>query len=192
MKVIVGLGNPGPRYAKTRHNMGFWVVDLLSQKWGIPLSKHKFSANLGEGRFGAEQVILMKPQTFMNRSGEAVGDLARFYQLGPEDIIVVYDDLDLAPGIIRVRASGSAGGHKGVANIIDHLHSNAFPRVRIGIGQTPEHLETADYVLQVLDEVETKILAEACQRAAAAVEVLLKQDVFAAMNQFNRKQSSET
>ncbi|NLM41883.1 MAG: aminoacyl-tRNA hydrolase [Firmicutes bacterium] len=192
MKVIVGLGNPGLRYAHTRHNMGFWVVDLLSQRWGIPLTKHKFGSKIGEGRFFTQQVMLVKPQTFMNRSGEAVGDLVRFYQLDLADLLVIYDDLDLAPGMLRVRAGGSSGGHRGVANIIDHLQASSFPRVRIGIGAPPEHLETADYVLQVIDAADTKILQEACQRAADAVEVWLKEDVFAAMNLYNRRQISGT
>lgn len=192
MKVIVGLGNPGLRYAHTRHNMGFWVVDLLSQRWGIPLAKHKFGSKIGEGRFFTQQVMLVKPQTFMNRSGEAVGDLVRFYQLDLADLLVIYDDLDLAPGMLRVRAGGSSGGHRGVANIIDHLQASSFPRVRIGIGAPPEHLETADYVLQVIDAADTKILQEACQRAADAVEVWLKEDVFAAMNLYNRRQISGT
>lgn len=191
MKVVVGLGNPGLRYARTRHNLGFWVVDLLSEKWGIPLTKHKFGSKVGEGRFLTEQVLLVKPQTFMNRSGEAVGDLVRFYQLDPADLLVIYDDLDLAPGLLRVRPSGSAGGHRGVANIIDHLQSGAFPRVRIGIGLPPEHLDAAAYVLQVIDEAETKMLEEACQRAAEAVELWLKEGVQAAMNQYNRRQTSE-
>jgi len=192
LKVIVGLGNPGLRYAHTRHNMGFWVVDLLSQRWGIPLTKHKFGSKIGEGRFFTQQVMLVKPQTFMNRSGEAVGDLVRFYQLDLADLLVIYDDLDLAPGMLRVRAGGSSGGHRGVANIIDHLQASSFPRVRIGIGAPPEHLETADYVLQVIDAADTKILQEACQRAADAVEVWLKEDVFAAMNLYNRRQISGT
>lgn len=192
MKAVVGLGNPGLRYARTRHNLGFWVVDLLSAKWGIPLIKHKFGSKIGEGRFFTEKVLLVKPQTFMNRSGEAVADLVRFYQLDPADLLVVYDDLDLAPGMLRVRPGGSAGGHKGVANIIDHLKSSAFPRVRIGIGAPPEYLEAADYVLQAIGEEETKMLEEACRRAADAVEVWLKTDVFAAMNQYNRRQSSDT
>jgi PTH1 family peptidyl-tRNA hydrolase len=191
LKVVVGLGNPGLRYARTRHNLGFWVVDLLSEKWGIPLTKHKFGSKVGEGRFLTEQVLLVKPQTFMNRSGEAVGDLVRFYQLDPADLLVIYDDLDLAPGLLRVRPSGSAGGHRGVANIIDHLQSGAFPRVRIGIGSPPEHLDAAAYVLQVIDEAETKMLEEACQRAAEAVELWLKEGVQAAMNQYNRRQTSE-
>ena len=190
MKAVVGLGNPGLRYANTRHNLGFWVVDLLSRRWGIPLSRHKFASKMGDGRVFAEQVVLLKPQTFMNRSGAAVADLVNFYQLDLTDLIVVYYDLDLAPGLIRVRASGSAGGHKGMADIIGHLKSNEFPRVRIGIGAPPEPLGAADYVLQGIGEADTKILEEACHRAADAVELWLKEDVLAAMNQFNQRQSN--
>lgn len=192
MKAIVGLGNPGLRYAQTRHNMGFWVVDMLSERWGIPLTKHKFGAKVGEGLFFSQQVMLVKPQTFMNRSGEAVADLVRFYQLDLADLLVIYDDLALAPGMLRVRAAGSSGGHRGVANIIDHLQSSAFPRVRIGIGAPPEQMETADYVLQVIQGEETKILQGACRQAAEAVEVWLKEGVLAAMNLYNRRQSRET
>ena len=162
------------------------------QKWGIPLTKHKFGSKIGEGRFFTEKVLLVKPQTFMNRSGEAVADLVRFYQLDPRicwwsTMIWTWPPACLGSGL-----GAAQEGHKGVGNIIDHLKSSAFPRVRIGIGAPPEYLEAADYVLQAIGEEETKMLEEACRRAADAVEVWLKTDVFAAMNQYNRRQSSDT
>lgn len=192
LKVIVGLGNPGLRYAKTRHNLGFWTIDVLSERWQIPLSKHKFKAKYGEGRVLNERVLLVKPQTFMNRSGESVADLMNFYKPDLADLMIVYDDLSLESGLLRIRASGSAGGHNGVANIIDHLHSNEFPRLRIGIGTPPPFLDTAEYVLQGIDGPELKILEDACQRAADAVELWLKEDLLAAMNHYNRRQTKDT
>ncbi len=190
MKVIVGLGNPGLRYAKTRHNLGFWVVDLLGQRWQIPLTKHKFKAKYGEGVVNGERLILVKPQTFMNRSGEAVGDIARFYHLPIEDLLIIYDDLALAPGLIRIKGSGSSGGHNGMANIIDHLSSQKFPRLRIGIGQPPPQMDTADYVLQVFDQGEIKMIEDACCDAADAVEMWLNKDILSVMNYYNKKQTN--
>lgn len=189
MKAIVGLGNPGLRYAKTRHNLGFWVVDFLSARWQIPLSKRKFGAKFGEGVFAGERVVLLQPQTFMNRSGESVGDLVKFYQLDPADLLVIYDDLDLAPGNLRLRGTGSSGGHRGLANIIQHLHTSDFPRLRIGIGSPPPELSAADYVLQAVGEGELKILEEACLTAADAVELWLTEGLLAAMNRYNRRQT---
>lgn len=192
LKVIVGLGNPGLRYAKTRHNLGFWTVDFLSQRWQIPLTKHKFQAKYGEGRIFGERVALVQPQTFMNRSGQSVAGLVNFYQLDLADLMVIYDDLSLAPGMLRLRGSGSAGGHNGVADIINHLKSSDFPRLRIGIGSPPEYLSAADYVLQGIDSSEIKILEEACLKAGDAVELWLKKDLLAAMNHYNQRQTNET
>lgn len=192
MKLIVGLGNPGLRYAKTRHNLGFWVIDELSRKWQIPLTKHKFQAKYGEGFMSGEKVILVQPQTFMNRSGESVRGFMDFYQLELEDLLVIYDDLALQPGVLRVKGSGSAGGHNGLANIIQHLKTNEFPRMRLGIGQTPSVLTAADYVLQVIGADELKILEDACLEAATAVDLWLKSGLLPVMNQYNRKQTNGT
>ena len=188
LKVIAGLGNPGLRYAHTRHNLGFWVIDGLSQRLGIPLTKHKFGAKLGEGRVRDQRVILIKPQTFMNRSGQAVGDLMDFYQLDLKSLLVVYDDLDLAPGYLRIKGSGSAGGHRGMADIIARLGSDSFPRLRVGIGQPPPFLRAADYVLQGIDGAERKILEEASQKAEEAAEMWLHEDLLTVMNHYNRRQ----
>jgi PTH1 family peptidyl-tRNA hydrolase len=192
LKVIVGLGNPGLRYDKTRHNLGFWTIDLLSEKWQIPLTKHKFQAKYGEGRAHGEKIVLVKPQTFMNRSGESVAGLVNFYQLDLADLLVIYDDLSLAPGMLRIRGSGSAGGHNGVTNIIHHLKSSEFPRLRLGIGSPPPYLDAAEYVLQGIDNAEIKILEDACQRASEAVELWLKEDLLAAMNHYNRRQTKDS
>lgn len=191
MKVIVGLGNPGLKYTKTRHNLGFWVVDLLSERWQIPLTKHKFKAKYGEGVIRGERVILVKPQTFMNRSGETVGDIVRFYQLAIEDLLVIYDDLALIPGLIRIKRSGSAGGHNGMRNIIEHVKSQEFPRLRVGIGQNPSFMNTADYVLQGFDQSEIKIVEEACLNAADAAEMWLHKDIISVMNHYNKKQTND-
>lgn len=192
MKVIVGLGNPGLRYAKTRHNLGFWVIDELSTRWQIPLTKHKFQAKYGEGLVQGKKVVLVKPQTFMNRSGESVRGLVDFYQLELTDLLVIYDDLALQPGILRIKGAGSAGGHNGVDNIINHLKTTEFPRLRLGIGSAPSFLTSADYVLQGIGEGELKILEEACQEAADAVELWLKSGLLPVMNQYNRKQTNGT
>lgn len=191
MKIIVGLGNPGPRYQRTRHNLGFWVLEELSQRWQIPLSKHKFRAKYGEGTVAGQRVFLFKPQTFMNRSGETVGSLVNFYQIGLEELLIICDDLALAPGFIRIRGSGTAGGHKGLSNIISHLNTVQFPRLRVGIGQPPPEMDSADYVLQGIGEPELRILKDACAVGAEAVEVWLAQGLDEAMNRYNRKQNNE-
>lgn len=192
MKVIVGLGNPGLRYARTRHNLGFWVIDELSNRWQIPLTKHKFQAKYGEGLVQNDKVVLVKPQTFMNRSGESVGGLVDFYQLKLTDLLVIYDDLALQPGILRIKGAGSAGGHNGVNNIINHLKTTEFPRLRLGIGGPPPFLSSADYVLQGIEEGELKILEDTCKQGADAVEMWLKSGLLPVMNHYNRKQTNGT
>lgn len=190
MKVIVGLGNPGTRYEQTRHNLGFWVIDLLAQRWQVSMSKRKFQAALGEGIFQGEKVLLVKPQTFMNRSGESVGPLMRFFDLPLSDLLVIYDDMALAPGVLRMRAKGSAGGHNGMKSLISHLGSDEFPRLRMGIGMPRPEMDSADYVLQVVSGEEHKILQRACVLAADAVELWLTDGVERVMNLYNRKQNT--
>lgn len=187
MKVIVGLGNPGLRYERTRHNLGFWVADELSRRWDIPLTGHKFGAKYGRGLVAGKKVMLVKPQTFMNRSGQTVGPLVNFYRVELEQLLIIYDDLDLGLGSIRLKGSGSAGGHRGMQNIISHLKSLDFPRLRLGIGQPPPEIEAAVYVLQGLEDGELRILQDACSLAADAVEMWLKEGLIAVMNQYNRK-----
>ncbi len=192
VRIIVGLGNPGARYAQTRHNLGFWVLDALSLRWQLPLAKHRFQARCGEGLVGDKRVILVKPQTFMNRSGEAVGRFVRFYRAEREDILVIYDDLDLAPGTLRLKGCGSSGGHRGLENVIEHLGFTDFPRLRLGIGQPPEFLGAADYVLQGIEEAELKVLEDASFKGADAVETWLQSGLQPAMNHFNRKPAPES
>ena len=188
MKVIVGLGNPGLRYARTRHNLGFWTIDRLSETWQIALTKHKFQAKLGDGHVRGERILLAKPQTFMNRSGRPVADLVNFFQLDLADLMVVYDDLDLMSGSLRIKGFGGAGGHKGMTDIIEHLGTDRFARLRLGIGQPPAFLDAADYVLQGIDVGETRILEDAVNQAAEALDMWLREDLFAVMNYYNKKQ----
>ena len=137
MKVIVGLGNPGREYVNTRHNAGFWVIEALAEKHGVRQWKDQFNASIGEIRVGAEKVLLVLPQTFMNLSGDAVQPLLHFYKVDPEDLLVIYDDMDLPVGDVRIRKDGSSGGQKGMTSIITRLNSDKFPRIRMGIGRPP-------------------------------------------------------
>lgn len=183
MKLIVGLGNPGRRYASTRHNVGFMVVDELAKRYKIHVKKRIGRALTGQGIIGEDEVLFAKPQTFMNLSGEAVSHLVRRYKINVEDIIVVYDDVDLPLGKIRVRQKGSAGGHKGVKSIIFSLHTQDFPRVRIGIGSIEG--EAIDYVLSRFKRSEQTIMKSAVASAASAIETLITQGAEEAMNAFN-------
>ncbi len=186
MYLIVGLGNPGKKYELTRHNIGFETIELLSKRLDIPINKTKFKALIGEGRIGNEKVVLAKPQTFMNLSGESVMAMMSFYGIEPEQLIVIYDDIDTAPGKIRIRKKGSAGTHNGMRNIIYLLKKDEFPRVRIGIGKQV-HGDLADYVLGRFSKEEIPIIGEAMDRAADSVLVMIEKSVDEAMNQFNAK-----
>jgi PTH1 family peptidyl-tRNA hydrolase len=175
MRLVVGLGNPGPEYAKTRHNVGFQVVDELARRWGVKFAKGKGRALTSSG----PSAVLAKPQTFMNDSGQSVAALTQFYKVEPADLLVVYDDIDL-----RLREQGSHGGHNGVRSIIQHLHSLEFPRLKVGVGR-PQHGDAADHVLSTFRKHEVPIVDELITRAADAVEMALADGVVAAMNQFN-------
>ena len=146
MFVIAGLGNPGAKYADTRHNIGFIAVDYLSRQLNINVNKIRHKALVGEGYIGAEKVVLVKPQTYMNLSGESIMDVVGFYKLSSENLIVIYDDIDLSPGVLRIRPKGSSGSHNGMKSIIYLLNRDDFPRIRIGIGKQPEYMDLADYV----------------------------------------------
>jgi PTH1 family peptidyl-tRNA hydrolase len=186
MKLIIGLGNPGANYERTRHNIGFRVVDKLASKMGWKWNERRAHAVLASGTMGSEKVILAKPITYMNRSGESVGDLMRWYKLQPSDILVVYDELDLPLGRIRLRAGGSAAGHNGLDNIIRHLHTNAFPRLRVGIGHpTNSHIQGRDHVLGVPPTDERILIDTAEDRAVQAIELILTQGLEVAMNTMN-------
>lgn len=186
VKLIVGLGNPGKQYAATRHNVGFMVVDYLAEKLGVKVDKIKFKSVLGEGFAGTEKIVLAKPQTYMNLSGEALLDMVQWYKLDPQDILVIYDDLDLPAGKLRLRMKGSAGGHNGMKSIIYLIQSDDFPRLRIGIGRPQnENIETVNHVLGKFDEEEAKIMGEAVAKAAEAVMAVLDKGVEKAMNEVN-------
>ncbi len=186
MYFIVGLGNPGRRYSGTKHNVGFGTVDILSVRFGIPLDFEKHRAICGKGLIGGEKVLLVKPLTFMNLSGEAVRDILSYYKADiSSDLIVISDDINLAPGRIRVRPDGSAGGHNGLKNIIALTGSDAFKRVRIGVGEKPRDWDLADWVLSSFDEESREAVDAAEIRAANAVVCILQDGVERAMNDFN-------
>jgi PTH1 family peptidyl-tRNA hydrolase len=190
--LIVGLGNPGREYAGNRHNVGFDCVDLLAEKHGIALSKSQHKARLGTGQVAGRQAILAEPQTYVNSSGEAVGAVARYYKVAPEDVLVIYDDLDLPQGTIRLRPGGSSGGHNGIKSIIEHLGTQAFPRVRIGIGRPPGRMEPKDYVLQDFSAAEREGMAEVYDRVVDAVETFIREGIREAMNRYNASPDVDT
>lgn len=184
--LVVGLGNPGPKYEWTRHNMGFLVVDELAQRADVPVQKLKFKALTNTVTVGGQSVLLMKPTTYMNLSGEAVGQAARFYKIPPERVLVISDDVSLPQGKLRVRRSGSAGGHNGLKNIISHLGSDQFPRIKVGVGGKPHpDSDMADWVLSKFVGPDRAAMEEAIGRAADAVACLLAEGVEKAMAKFN-------
>ncbi|MFL7810093.1 MAG: aminoacyl-tRNA hydrolase [Anaerolineae bacterium] len=190
--LIVGLGNPGREYAGNRHNVGFDCVDLLAEKHGIALSKSQHKARLGTGQVAGRRAILAEPQTYVNSSGEAVGAVARYYKVAPEDVLVIYDDLDLPQGTIRLRPGGSSGGHNGIKSIIEHLGTQAFPRVRIGIGRPPGRMEPKDYVLQDFSAAEREGMVEVYDRVVDAVETFIHEGIREAMNRYNASPDVDT
>lgn len=185
MYLIVGLGNPEPEYSKTRHNMGFDVINKLAKKYEIELSRTNFNAIFGNGIIEGEKVILIKPQTFMNSSGEAVQKYAHFYKVPPENIMVIYDDMDTEIGRIRVRAKGGAGSHNGMKSMINELQTENFPRIRVGIGRPLGEYDKIDYVIgQVPDETYAE-LEQGQAKAVEAVTCYLRSGIDSAMNEFN-------
>ncbi len=186
MKLVVGLGNPGSEYEHTRHNVGFRVVDKLASKHGWKWSERRSRAVLASGTLGLEKVVLAKPLTFMNLSGQAVGELVRWYKIQPEDMLVVYDELDLPVGKVRLRARGSAAGHNGLRDIIHHLHTYDFPRLRIGIGRSANsHIKGKDHVLGVPNQDDRVLLEIGEDRAVEAVEMVIRQGLSSTMNVVN-------
>ena len=184
--LIVGLGNPGSKYDGTRHNAGFRALDAYCAKSGQRIDRMKFKALVGEGQFGGKRVLFLKPQTFMNFSGESVRDAAEFYKIPPERILVIFDDISLDVGRIRVRPKGSAGGQNGVKNIIYHLKSDAFPRVKIGIGAKPHpDYDLADWVLSKFQGEDADRIQSAAERAMEAAEEIVRSGVAAAAQKFN-------
>ncbi len=188
MYLIVGLGNPGRQYEATRHNMGFDTIDELVERHRIPQGGVKFNAVYGKGILGGEKAILMKPLSYMNLSGGPVREMVNYFKIDPEtELVVIYDDIDLEPGQIRIRKQGSAGGHNGIKDIIRKLGTQKFLRVKIGVGAKPKDWDLADYVLSRFADSDRKLVDEAIQRAGDAVEKMISQGADAAMNEYNRK-----
>ena len=186
--LVVFLGNPGLRYEGTRHNAGFMAADAFARKHDVRLNRARFRALTAQCRIGGDQVLLMKPQTYMNLSGEAVGQAARFYKIPPEHILVVSDDITLPVGSLRIRTKGSAGGHNGLKNIIEVLGTDAFPRIRIGVGIPPHpDYETIDWVLSVFRDRDAVEMADAASRAADAAECYIAEGPEKAMNRYSQK-----
>lgn len=184
--LVVGLGNMGDQYERTRHNVGFDAIDELADQLDIPVQRLKYKALTNTAMVGGQKVLLMKPVTFMNLSGEAVEQAAAFFKVPPQRVLVLSDEVALPPGKLRIRQSGSAGGHNGLKNIIAHLHSDQFPRIRIGVGQKPHpDYDMADWVLGRPQGEDRKAVDEAIKRAAQAVEAYIKDGPQAAMSQFN-------
>ena len=187
MFLIVGLGNPGRQYEHTRHNAGFDVMDALAEKYNISISESGHKALFGKGMIGGQKVILAKPQTFMNLSGESIREAVDYYKIAPEDIIVIYDDISLAPGNIRIRKKGSAGGHNGIKNIIAMTGTENFKRIKVGVGEKPAGWDLADHVLGRMSEEDRAAFEEAVKESVKAAEMILEDEIDQAMNDFNGK-----
>ena len=185
MYVVVGLGNPGKDYTKTRHNIGFNVVDLIAKRNNINLNKIKFQSVYGEGIIGGEKILLMKPQTFMNNSGISVRDVYQYYKIPIENIIVIVDDIDIDFSTVRIRAKGSAGSHNGLKSIINYLGNENFPRVKVGIGKKYENQDLASFVLSRFSPDEQEDINISLVTAAEAVESIIKDGINQAMNKYN-------
>ncbi|RME71932.1 MAG: aminoacyl-tRNA hydrolase [Chloroflexi bacterium] len=184
--LVVGLGNPGPKYEATRHNAGWHVLDLLVRRYpGLRFDKKQSKALIARGDIAGVPVLLVKPQTFMNLSGEAVGPLARFYKVPADRVLVIFDDIDLPAGALRLRPKGGAGGHKGMRSLIQHLGTEEFPRIRLGIGRPAGRMPVEAYVLQKFSPDEWEMMQITYQRAADAVEAVLTEGIDRAMNRFN-------
>ena len=188
MYLIAGLGNPEKKYDCTRHNIGFDTVDIFASKQGISLSKLKFKAVYGDGIIGGEKVIISKPQTYMNNSGESIREMAVFYKIPPENIIIIHDDISLEPGRIRIRPQGSDGGHNGLKSIIYQLNSDKFIRIKMGVGSPPhKDYDLADFVLGRFSKDEIPVMDEEIKKVCMAVECIIKDGVSKAMNMYNGK-----
>lgn len=186
MYIIIGLGNPTAQYEGTRHNVGFDVIDRLGEKYNIAVDTKKHKAYIGKGMIDGQKVILVKPQTYMNLSGESVRELVDYYKVdAEEEVLVIYDDISLDVGQLRIRKKGSAGGHNGIKNIIAHLGTQVFPRIKVGVGEKPKNYDLADYVLGHFSKEDRGLVDDALKRVAGAVELMVQGEVDQAMNQFN-------
>lgn len=188
MFIIAGLGNPGREYEQTRHNIGFIAANAIAEAHGVKIDRLKFKSLTATCTIGTEKVLLMKPQTFMNNSGEAIGEAARFYKVPPENILVIADDISLPPGTLRIRRKGTAGGHNGLKSIISHLDSTEFPRIKIGVGDrdNPDE-ELMDYVLGKFPREDIDLMNETIRKAAAAADLIVQGQTSEAMNLYNTK-----
>ena len=188
MFIIAGLGNPTLQYEGTRHNVGFDVIDMLADRYNISVDGRKGRALVGKGIIGGQKVLLVKPQTYMNLSGESLRELVNYYKIDEEhELLVIYDDISLDVGRLRIRKKGSAGGHNGIKNIIAHLGTQEFPRIKVGIGNKPEGWDLADYVLSKYSKAEQEALKEASDDVIGAVRLMIMDDIDAAMNRYNAK-----
>lgn len=186
MIVIAGLGNPTSKYKGTRHNVGFDAIDKIADEFSINVDTLKFKSLCGKGIIGGEKVLLMKPQTFMNNSGEAIREAMNFYKFNPEDeLIIIYDDINLDVGRLRIRAKGSAGGHNGIKSIISHAGTDKFKRIRIGVGEKPVTMDLADYVLSRFDKTDRVKIEDAFDDVCDAVKIAIEEDINKAMNKYN-------
>ena len=186
MFIIAGLGNPTLQYEGTRHNVGFDVIDMLADRYNISVDGRKGRALIGKGMIGGQKVLLVKPQTYMNLSGESLRELVNYYKIDEEhELLVIYDDISLDVGQLRIRKKGSAGGHNGIKNIIAHLGTQEFPRIKVGVGDKPPRMDLADYVLSRFSKEDREKMEQAFKDAAEAVEVMIAEGPDAAMNQFN-------
>jgi len=188
MFIIAGLGNPTMQYEKTRHNVGFEVIEVLAGQYNISVEMRKSRAYIGKGIIEGHKVILVKPQTYMNLSGESIRSLVDYYKIDEkEQLLVMYDDVSLPPGQLRIRKKGSAGGHNGMKNIISHLGTDIFPRIKVGVGEKPKGYDLADYVLGRFVKEEQEIMEEGYKKAAKAAVQIVTGNIDAAMNEFNKK-----
>lgn len=191
MYIIAGLGNPTKEYEGTRHNVGFDVIDRLGEKYNIAVDTKKHKAYIGKGMIDGQKVLLVKPQTYMNLSGESVRELVEYYKVdAEEEVLVIYDDISLDVGQLRIRKKGSAGGHNGIKNIIAHLGTQVFPRIKVGVGEKPKNYDLADYVLGHFSKAERAQMEDGYDRATEAVRLILAGEIDAAMNQYNKKQTT--
>lgn len=192
MYIVVGLGNPGSKYAHTRHNAGFEAIDRLADQYRISVENKKFQALCGSGVIEGQKVLLVKPQTYMNLSGESVRAACDFYKIDPEEeLIVLYDDISLAPGQLRIRKKGSAGGHNGIKSIIQHLGTQVFKRVKIGVGEKPSGYDLADYVLGHFSKEEWTEMEDAFKRSTQAAAALTGGDAERVMNEYNTRKTAQ-
>lgn len=188
MYIIAGLGNPGRQYENTRHNVGFMAIDATAEKYHITVTEKKHKALIGKGIIGGEKVILVKPQTFMNLSGESIREVIDYYKIEEKtQLIIISDDISLDMGTLRIRKKGSAGGHNGLKNIILHLGHDEFQRIKIGVGEKPSGYDLVDYVLGHFGKEDSELIEESVKKAAEAIEIIITDGPDAAMNQFNKK-----